>query len=131
MQNPHGIFKIELGGKQRILKFNGYALIAMGMVLKCDPINNAEELNKIAQKNPIRAINVVIHSGIMGYLEENAIYDQDCTIQEVAQWVQDANMDDIKPLWDAFTHATGIADVLAAQAQTVVPEEELAEKKNQ
>lgn len=109
----HGIVKINLGGKERILKFNSYCLINIATILKCDPLKITEKLNVLVQNNIPRAINVLTWASIMGYKEEIAEYDDDVSIQEVAVWVQASDINEFMSVWDAFKDASGISDALA------------------
>lgn len=122
------IVKIKLGDKERILKFNQYCLINIATVLKCDPLQIAIPLNKLVQKNIIRALVILTWGALMGYNEEIADYDNDVELKDIAGWIQDADLDNFMPLWEAFKSASGISDVLAKQSETLEENDEKKKK---
>ncbi len=87
----------------------------MGEACKCDPSLVDKEIAKIGAKAPLRALTFVIYGGLMGYLEQEAIYDHDITLKTVSKWVGDANVDEFSSVWMKFTEATGIP--MATQKQ--------------
>jgi len=115
----HGIIKLELGGKERIAQFNQYSLIHAATILKCDPLEIPVALEKMIKTNMARELNILVFSGIMGYNEKEADYDNDVSLKDVATWVHDCDANSLTPLWESFLQASQMSDVLAKQVKDI------------
>lgn len=111
----HGIIKLQLGGAERIAQFNQYSLIHAATILKCDPLEIPIALERLTKTNMARVLNILVFSGIMGYNEKEANYDDDVTMKDVATWVHDCDANSLTPLWSSFLEASQMSDALNKQ----------------
>jgi len=107
---------IKFAGQDRIFHFNNYALIELGNILQCDPINAHVELINLAGENLLSGMAALLFSGFRGYECSQFILKPTITIQQVASELAICNMDDFTPIWENFKKVTGITEFLEAQA---------------
>ena len=113
----NGIVKVNLGGKDRFLRFNNFANTEIAKVLyeskmadteSKDPempnfFNAIMELNR---KNHYLLIKVLVYSGIIGN-DYVVGFNESVTMEEVGEWIGDAHPDEIVKVWEAFMPAVG------------------------
>ena len=107
---------LTFGGKERIFHFNNYALIELGKVLKCDPINAHVELMNVTGDNLLTGMAALLYAGFIGYEKSQFILKPTITVQEVATIIGGMdNLDEFTPIWENFKQVNGITEFLEEQ----------------
>jgi len=121
---------LNFGGKDRIFHFNNYALIELGKVLQCDPINAHVELMKVTGDNLLTGMAALLYAGFIGYEKSQFILRPTITVQEVAAIIGNMeNLDEFSPIWENFKKVNGITEFLEAQAAKEQPPTESKKKR--
>ena len=108
-----GITRINLGGKERVLRFNNFANIEIAKVLfnsetaKPDLPNFLDALFKLNAKNHYLLLKMLIYSGIIGN-DYVVGFQESVTIEEVGEWVADLKPEDSSKVWESFIDASGL-----------------------
>jgi len=129
----NGIIKLELGGKQRVLRFNTFSAIEIRKVLfpkdsekdyKIDEVT--EKLLQLNAKNHFLLIKLLIYSGIIGN-DFVVGFTESTTIEEVGEWVSTMSKNDLVRVWDCFWDAKGFN---IPKEETEIQEDHVEEKKS-
>ena len=121
---------LTFGGKERIFHFNNYALIELGKVLQCDPVQAHVELMNVTGGNLLTGMAALLYAGFIGYEKSQFILKPTITIQEIASTIGNMdNLDEFTPIWENFKKVNGITEFLEQQAAKQIGETE--EKKSQ
>lgn len=111
----HGIIKIELGGQERVLRFNNFSReVIANMILKSedgfsakpDPSEYLKRISELNQKSNLLLLKVLIYGGIVGN-DYVTSFNESVTIEEVGEWVADAPEDKLLDVWTAFLESEG------------------------
>ena len=109
----HGITRVNLGGQERVLRFNNFANIEIAKVLfkdetaKPDLPKFMEKLFELNAKNHFLLLKMLIYAGIIGN-DYIVGFDESVSIEEVGEWVADLSPDDANKIWETFMEASGL-----------------------
>ena len=129
-----GVFELEIGGAKRTLRFNNYAHTELSKTLfeaghlVSSPDELLAKLEQLASINVMLLMKALIYAGIIGndYLIG---FKPSVTIQEVGEWMADADEGQLIGVWDTFLSAMG-TDVSKAFEYLKKATEGEGEKKN-
>ena len=115
MTNP---IKIELGGKERIIRFNQYANIELYKLLfengfaSPDMSLLLDKCNEMINQNHMLFYKALIYSGIVGNDYASNLFKPTATIEEVGEWVgqmsQEELTDFFMKVWNTFFEEMGV-----------------------
>ena len=109
----HGITRVNLGGQERVLRFNNFANIEIAKVLfkdetaKPDLPKFMEKLFELNAKNHFLLLKMLIYAGIIGN-DYVVGFEESVSIVEVGEWVSDLSPDDSNKIWETFMEASGL-----------------------
>lgn len=123
----HGIATINLGGQQRTLSFKNNFILLLGITLDIDPSKVTDKISEYCKAGQVmRAVSAMTYCAIIANFERQYIFDHGITIQQVAEWCDDANQSEFTSVWNTFAEVMGIPK--ASEDQIKAYEESL--KKN-
>jgi hypothetical protein len=110
----NGIIKLELGGKERVLRFNNYSAIELSKILYTDELATNPDMNDISNrimelnaKNHYLLMKTLIYSGILGN-DFVVGFKETVTSEEVGEWIGDLKADALLLVWEAFWSSMGV-----------------------
>lgn len=118
-----GLTTVNIGGEIRTLSFKNNFIFLLGKFLKVDPAEITKPIMDIAEQNEIRAMTIIVYVGLCAYQERQGNYQHGITLQQCAEWVDDADETESVTIWKAFFDILGVPKVIADRAN--------AEKKKQ
>jgi len=121
-----GITTVNIGGEPRAISLNNNFILLLGIHLKCEPLNIQTKVIDIAEANPLRALTSIIYCGLCAYQERIGNYEHGLTLQQVSEWVDEADQNEFQSVWDEFASIMGIPK--ASEEQIKAYEERI--KKN-
>ena len=129
----NGIIKLELGGKERVLRFNTFSAIEIRKVLFPEDSEKDYEIDQVTEKllqlnakNHFLLIKLLIYAGIIGN-DFVVGFTESTTIEEVGEWVSTMSKTDLVKVWDCFWDAKGFN---IPKDETQIQEDSVQEKKS-
>jgi hypothetical protein len=128
-----GIMKLNIGGQERILRFNNFSAIELSRI-----IYNGEQANfetedllnrimKLNEKNHYLLIKTLIYAGIIGN-DYVVGFHESVTQEQVGEWIADLNEQDVYTVWTTFWSSMGVD--LPAITELEATTNSVAEKKS-
>lgn len=126
-----GIIKLNIGGKERTLRFNNFSAIELAKI-----IYNGEQANfetddllnrimKLNEENHYLLIKTLVYAGLIGN-DYVVGFTKTATAEQVGEWISELNADEIYSVWNTFWSSMGV-DLPAIQE---LEKDSVAEKKN-
>lgn len=126
-----GIIKLNIGGKERTLRFNNFSAIELAKI-----IYNGEQANfetddllnrimKLNEENHYLLVKTLIYAGLIGN-DYVVGFTKTATAEQVGEWISELNADEIYSVWNTFWSSMGV-DLPAIQE---LEKDSVAEKKN-
>lgn len=123
----NGIIKLELGGKERILRFNNYSSIELSKILYSDDMSNPDmndishRIMEVNAKNHYLLMKTLIYAGILGN-DFVVGFKETVTSQEVGEWIGELKAEDLLKVWEAFWSSMGVNLPKQEEEETTVEE---------
>lgn len=108
------IVEIKLGGKHRTLRFNNYQKEELGRLYGSDPVESSQILAQKWAKSAMRAACDLIYTGLVGDYEVK-LKDRDFTREDVAEWVGDAEDQEIAKVVNAWAETDAVRSIIKAK----------------
>lgn len=108
------IVEIKLGGKYRTLRFNNYQKEELGRLYGSDPVESSQILSQKWAKSAMRAASDLIYTGLVGDYEAK-LKDRDFTREDVAEWVGDAEDQEIAKVVNAWAETDAVRSIIKAK----------------
>lgn len=124
----NGRIEIMLGGKLRSLRFNNYAKEELGRVFKGDPLDATKTFIDKLSESPLSAMKTLVYSGMVGHYEAREL-ERDFTRADVAEWVGDAEDNDLANVFNCWLDTTQLRSLLPENKQEEVPTDEPKKKR--
>jgi hypothetical protein len=115
MTNP---IKIELGGKERIIRFNQYANIELYKLLFDNGFESPDmsllldKCNDMIKQNYMLFYKALIYSGIVGNDYASNLFKPSASIEEVGEWVGQMSQEELTEffmkVWNTFFEEMGV-----------------------
>lgn len=115
MTNP---IKIELGGKERIIRFNQYANIELYKLLFDNGFESPDmsllldKCNDMIKQNYMLFYKALIYSGIVGNDYASNLFKPSSSIEEVGEWVGQMSQEELTEffmkVWNTFFEEMGV-----------------------
>jgi len=109
-----GTIKLELGGKERILRFNNFSAIELSKILYTGELATNPDMNDISNrimevnaKNHLLLMKTLIYAGILGN-DFVVGFQESVTPEQVGEWIADLKSDDLLKVWEAFWDSMGV-----------------------
>lgn len=126
-----GIMKLNIGGKERTLRFNNFSAIELAKI-----IYNGEQANfetedllnrimKLNEENHYLLVKTLIYAGLIGN-DYVVGFTKTATAEQVGEWISELSADEIYSVWNTFWLSMGV-DLPAIQE---LEKDSVAEKKN-
>jgi hypothetical protein len=128
-----GIMTLNIGGKNRTLRFNNFSAIELAKIIyKGENANFETEdlLNrnmKLNEKNHFLLVKTLIYAGIIGN-DYVVGFDESVTVEQVGEWIAEIGEEDIYSVWQTFWTSMGVD--LPAVKELESAEDSLEEKKS-
>lgn len=110
-----------LGGKLRSLRFNNYAKEELGKIFGKDTLEGTQALIDMLSNSPLKAMKGLVYSGMVGHYEARDM-EIDYTRADVAEWVGDAEDNDLANVFSCWLDTTQLRSLLPENKQKEVPE---------
>lgn len=116
----NGIVRVQLGGQERVLRFNNFANIEIAKVLfqsetaKPDLPKFLDALFALNSKNHFLLLKMLVYAGLIGN-DYVVGFQESATPEQVGEWIADAHPDVLSKVWESFLEASGM---------TLTPEKE-------
>lgn len=128
-----GTIKLQLGGKERVLRFNNFSAIELSKILYTGELATNPDMNDISNrimevnaKNHLLLMKTLIYAGILGN-DFVVGFQESVTPEEVGEWISDLKSDDLLKVWQSFWDSMGV-NLPKANAQE--EPDSVEEKKN-
>jgi hypothetical protein len=127
-----GIMTLNIGGKNRTLRFNNFSAIELAKIIyKGEQANFETEdllnrIMKLNEKNHFLLVKTLIYAGIIGN-DYVVGFEESVTVEQVGEWIAEIGEEDIYSVWQTFWTSMGV-DLPAIQELEQNP---VAQKKNQ
>jgi hypothetical protein len=128
-----GIMTLNIGGKNRTLRFNNFSAIELAKIIyKGDNANFETEdllnrIMKLNEKNHFLLVKTLIYAGIIGN-DYVVGFDESVTVEQVGEWIAEIGEEDIYSVWQTFWTSMGVD--LPAVKELESAEDSLEEKKS-
>jgi len=128
-----GIMKLNIGGKDRVLRFNNFSAIELAKIIyKGEQANFETEdllnrIMKLNEKNHFLLVKTLIYAGIIGN-DYVVGFEESVTVEQVGEWIAEIGEEDIYSVWQTFWTSMGVD--LPAVKELESNEDSLEEKKN-
>lgn len=128
-----GIMTLNIGGKNRTLRFNNFSAIELAKIIYKGENANFEtedllnRIMKLNEKNHFLLVKTLIYAGIIGN-DYVVGFDESVTVEQVGEWIAEIGEDDIYSVWQTFWTSMGVD--LPAVKELESAEDSLEEKKN-
>lgn len=126
-----GVIEIKLGGKTVTLRFNLWQKDALGSLYGTDPLDALSKIQARAKDSVLLVICDLIYTGMIGnYRVQHK--DIDFTIDQIIEWVGEAENVDIAAVYPAWLDSIGIRNLLPGEeaSKKKQPSQKPATKKN-
>jgi len=128
-----GIITLNIGGKNRTLRFNNFSAIELAKIIYKGENANFEtedllnRIMKLNEKNHFLLVKTLIYAGIIGN-DYVVGFDESVTVEQVGEWIAEIGEEDIYSVWQTFWTSMGVD--LPAVKELESAEDSLEEKKN-
>jgi hypothetical protein len=128
-----GIMTLNIGGKNRTLRFNNFSAIELAKIIYKGENANFEtedllnRIMKLNEKNHFLLVKTLIYAGIIGN-DYVVGFDESVTVEQVGEWIAEIGEEDIYSVWQTFWTSMGVD--LPAVKELESAEDSLEEKKN-
>jgi len=128
-----GIITLNIGGKNRTLRFNNFSAIELAKIIYKGENANFEtedllnRIMKLNEKNHFLLVKTLIYAGIIGN-DYVVGFDESVTVEQVGEWIAEIGEEDIYSVWQTFWTSMGVD--LPAVKELESAEDSLEEKKS-
>ena len=128
-----GIMTLNIGGKNRTLRFNNFSAIELAKIIYRGENANFEtedllnRIMKLNEKNHFLLVKTLIYAGIIGN-DYVVGFDESVTVEQVGEWIAEIGEEDIYSVWQTFWTSMGVD--LPAVKELESAEDSLEEKKS-
>jgi hypothetical protein len=128
-----GIMTLNIGGKNRTLRFNNFSAIELAKIIYKGENPNFEtedllnRIMKLNEKNHFLLVKTLIYAGIIGN-DYVVGFDESVTVEQVGEWIAEIGEEDIYSVWQTFWTSMGVD--LPAVKELESAEDSLEEKKS-
>jgi hypothetical protein len=128
-----GIMTLNIGGKNRTLRFNNFSAIELAKIIYKGENANFEtedllnRIMKLNEKNHFLLVKTLIYAGIIGN-DYVVGFDESVTVEQVGEWIAEIGEEDIYSVWQTFWTSMGVD--LPAVKELESAEDSLEEKKS-
>ena len=128
-----GIMTLNIGGKNRTLRFNNFSAIELAKIIYKGENANFEtedllnRIMKLNEKNHFLLVKTLIYAGIIGN-DYVVGFDESVTVEQVGEWIAEIGEEDIYSVWQTFWTSMGVD--LPAVKELESASDPLEEKKN-
>ena len=108
-----GIMKLNIGGKERVLRFNNFSAIELAKIIyKGEQANFETEdllnrIMKLNEKNHFLLVKTLIYAGIIGN-DYVVGFEESVTVEQVGEWIAEIGEEDIYSVWQTFWTSMGV-----------------------
>jgi len=128
-----GIMTLNIGGKNRTLRFNNFSAIELAKIIyKGEKANFETEdllnrIMKLNEKNHFLLVKTLIYAGIIGN-DYVVGFEESVTVEQVGEWIAEIGEEDIYSVWQTFWTSMGVD--LPAVKELESTTDSVAEKKS-
>jgi hypothetical protein len=128
-----GIMTLNIGGKNRTLRFNNFSAIELAKIIYKGENANFEtedllnRIMKLNEKNHFLLVKTLIYAGIIGN-DYVVGFEESVTVEQVGEWIAEIGEEDIYSVWQTFWTSMGVD--LPAVKELESAEDSLEEKKS-
>ena len=128
-----GIMTLNIGGKNRTLRFNNFSAIELAKIIyKGEQANFETEdllnrIMKLNEKNHFLLVKTLIYAGIIGN-DYVVGFEESVTVEEVGAWIAEINDKDIYSVWQTFWTSMGVDLPAVKELESMT--DSVAEKKS-
>jgi len=128
-----GIMTLNIGGKNRTLRFNNFSAIELAKIIYKGENANFEtedllnRIMKLNEKNHFLLVKTLIYAGIIGN-DYVVGFDESVTVEQVGEWIAEIGEEDIYSVWQTFWTSMGVD--LPAVKELESAEDSFEEKKS-
>jgi hypothetical protein len=108
-----GIMTLNIGGKNRTLRFNNFSAIELAKIIYKGENANFEtedllnRIMKLNEKNHFLLVKTLIYAGIIGN-DYVVGFEESVTVEEVGEWIAEISEGDIYSVWQTFWTSMGV-----------------------
>jgi hypothetical protein len=108
-----GIITLNIGGKNRTLRFNNFSAIELAKIIyKGEKANFETEdllnrIMKLNEKNHFLLVKTLIYAGIIGN-DYVVGFEESVTVEQVGEWIAEIGEEDIYSVWQTFWTSMGV-----------------------
>jgi hypothetical protein len=108
-----GIMTLNIGGKNRTLRFNNFSAIELAKIIYKGENANFEtedllnRIMKLNEKNHFLLVKTLIYAGIIGN-DYVVGFEESVTVEQVGEWIAEIGEDDIYSVWQTFWTSMGV-----------------------
>jgi hypothetical protein len=128
-----GIMTLNIGGKNRTLRFNNFSAIELAKIIYKGENANFEtedllnRIMKLNEKNHFLLVKTLIYAGIIGN-DYVVGFEESVTVEQVGEWISEISEEDIYSVWQTFWNSMGVD--LPAVKELESTTDSVAEKKS-
>jgi len=119
---------IKIGDTERMFHFNNFALVELGKLLECDPLDAQDKLMQVAADDVFTGLAIVLTAGFIGWEKSQFNLRHGIVAKDIFNAIATCDMNDFTPAWESFKSATGISEFLKQQAESAPTTEEVKKK---
>ena len=108
-----GIMTLNIGGKNRTLRFNNFSAIELAQIIYKGENANFEtedllnRIMKLNEKNHFLLVKTLIYAGIIGN-DYVVGFEESVTVEQVGKWIAEIGEEDIYSVWQIFWTSMGV-----------------------
>ena len=108
-----GIMTLNIGGKNRTLRFNNFSAIELAKIIYKGENANFEtedllnRIMKLNEKNHFLLVKTLIYAGIIGN-DYVVGFEESVTVEQVGEWIAEISEEDIYSVWQTFWTSMGV-----------------------
>ena len=108
-----GIMTLNIGGKNRTLRFNNFSAIELAKIIYKGENANFEtedllnRIMKLNEKNHFLLVKTLIYAGIIGN-DYVVGFEESVTVEQVGEWIAEIREEDIYSVWQTFWTSMGV-----------------------
>jgi hypothetical protein len=108
-----GIMTLNIGGKNRTLRFNNFSAIELAKIIYKGENANFEtehllnRIMKLNEKNHFLLVKTLIYAGIIGN-DYVVGFEESVTVEQVGEWIAEIGEEDIYSVWQTFWTSMGV-----------------------
>jgi hypothetical protein len=108
-----GIMTLNIGGKNRTLRFNNFSAIELAKIIYKGENANFEtedllnRIMKLNEKNHFLLVKTLIYAGIIGN-DYVVGFQESVTVEQVGEWIAEIGEEDIYSVWQTFWTSMGV-----------------------